>query len=171
MMNLPVRTIVAAALVLLALIAYPVTYYVGKARGASAAHAIDKARELQIVADFDKRYREAEQDYAKRVFDQRMEFATKTAAEKAVDDRQSSDLHAGVERVRVHVVRCRADAAPATTTAPRTDGAGTAELSPDVAGRLYDLAARGDKYARQVTALQAWARSAVALCSQSSYPR
>lgn len=165
------RTVVIIALAIgLVIITHLVAYHTGLNRGSSRAHAEDVEKERAAVAAADAKYRAMEAANEKRVEDLRLEFAKRQAAELAVDSRTAGDLAAGTRRVRVAVTRCGPNpAAPGPTTA-RDDGAETAELAPATATALYTITADCDETARQLTALQSWARSAVQLCNGGTSP-
>jgi prophage endopeptidase len=139
-------------------------YFAGRHSGAEAAHEQDALSAVSAVAAAEQRYRDMEVEHAKRIEALRLEYATKDADAKAVDAEVARDLGSGVRRLRVHVSRCR-PAIPEAAGAPaRADDAATAELAPETAAAFYAIAADGDTAIRQLTALQAWARSAVELC-------
>ena len=139
-------------------------YRLGKSKGAKLAHAEDAVAYQQAMDAANAKYREQEQANAKKVSDLRVEYANREAAAHAADTGMVRDLATGTRRVRIPVASCR----PSTTQAPgspaRVDGPQDAELPPATAAALYAIAADGDTAIRQLTALQAWARSAVVLC-------
>lgn len=165
----------AVAVALIAAAGYGFGYGSGRAAGAKALDAykavvhereLDQERELTAAND---RNRSLEAEHEREISDLRTEYATNQAAAQASDDRRMADLRSGSDRLRVQVAHCRA-AQPGTTTAAAdgVDGAGDAELAPDAAAALWGIASAGDRAIRKLTALQGWARSAVALCGGSA---
>lgn len=95
----------------------------------------------------------------------------RTAYEKQAQDAAVANaatianLRSAEQRVRVKVTDCHDPAVPkSTAAASEPDGSGTAELNPEVAARIWAIAADGERAIRKLIALQAWAREAVELC-------
>ena len=145
---------VLLAVALIALAGYGYGYGSGKADAtAEAAEANDKNRGQ-------------EKAHEQRVADLRAEFAQQQADARARDERTIADLRSGNQRLRLQVSSCSAARSGAAESAPGgADGAGTAELAPETSAALWGIAADGDRAIRKLTALQAWARSAVQLCT------
>lgn len=127
------------------------------------------ARELEqqrALADANDKNRRQEQAHEQRISDLRAGYARAAAEQAARDRRTIDDLHAGYQRLRLQITTRAADAGadPAVAAAFGIDGDGRAELAPEAAAALYGIAADGDAAIRRLTALQAWARSAVELC-------
>ena len=177
------RAVGPIALALIALtIAYG-SYGLGRAHEASVAskrmidyraevHAREMEQQRALAAANDKN-REQEQAHEQRIADLRAEYA-RTAADQAARDRRTiDDLYAGYQRLRLQVTSRPVDpgADPALAAAFGIDGDGRAELAPATAAALYSIAADGDAAIRRLTALQAWARSAVELCGASAQPQ
>lgn len=152
-----------ALVVLLAML--PAAHWLGQRRGRAVQRAEDDARSAAALAAASERYRAKEADHVREVEEVRIEYAKRDAAARALDEARARELASGARRVRVPVTRCGPAAAPAGTPAARVDGAGSAELSPAFAAALDGIACDCDRYARQVTGLQAWARAAVKLCN------
>lgn len=163
---------VLLAVALIALACYGCGYVSGKADAtAKAAEVMDKykeevrARERLLAAANDKN-REQEKAHEQRVADLRAEFARQQADARARDERTIADLRSSNQRLRIQVSSCSAAKSGAAESAPGgADGAGTAELAPETSAALWSIAADGDRAIRKLTALQAWARSAVQLCT------
>lgn len=135
--------------------------------GKAAEKAAERERTLltQLNEANDKN-REQEKSHDKRVADLRAEFAQQQADARARDERTIADLRSGNQRLRLQVSSCGAARSGAAESAPGgADGAGTAELAPETSAALWGIAADGDRAIRKLTALQAWARSAVQLCT------
>ena len=145
-----------------------VAYRTGISRGARKAHGEDTLREQAAVAAAESRYRAQEMASEKRIEQIRVDYAKQQATELAVDTHAVGDLTSGARRVRVQVTRCGTGAAAPGPAAARADGPETAELAPETAASLYAIAADCDANTRQLTALQAWAKSAVLLCNGQS---
>ena len=162
----------AALLVALAIgivaVTHLVAYHTGISRGTKKAHAEDLQREQAALVAAESKYRAQEMANEKRVEQLRVEFAKAQATEQAVDTRVGGDLRAGNQRVRVQVTHCGPSPAAPGPAAARVDDPETAELAPETAASLYAIAADCDATARQLTALQAWSRSAVLLCNGQS---
>lgn len=167
---------VLLAVALIALAGYGYGYGSGKADAtAEAAEALDKykeevrAREREqerLLAEANDKNREQEKAHEQRVADLRAEFAQQQADARARDDRTIADLRSGNQRLRLQVASCSAARSGAAESAPGgVDGTGTAELAPETAAALWGIAADGDRAIRKLTALQAWARSAVRMCN------
>ena len=167
---------VLLAVALIAFAGYGYGYGSGKADAtAEAAEAMDKykeevrAREREqerLLAEANDKNREQEKAHDKRVADLRAEFARSNTEARERDARTVADLRAGNQRLRLQVTACRAT--PTNSPggpAAGADGAGTAELAPETSAALWGIAADGDRAIRKLTALQAWARSAVQLCT------
>lgn len=162
---------VAVAAGLVASAGYGFGYGSGRAKGAEKLDAykvevhereLKQERELSSAND---RNRSLENDHAREVADLRTEYATHQADAKARDDQRIADLRSGNDRLRVQVTNCRTTQPDTAATASGgADGAGTAELAPEAAAALWAIASDGDRAIRKLTALQAWARSAVDLC-------
>lgn len=162
---------VLLAVALIALAGYGFGYGSGKADAtAEAAEAMDKykeevrAREREqerLLAEANDKNREQEKAHEQRVADLRAEFAQQQADARARDGRTIADLRSGNQRLRLQASSCgAAESAPGGV-----DGAGTAELAPETSAALWGIAADGDRAIRKLTAIQAWARSAVQLCT------
>jgi hypothetical protein len=162
--------IVIFGTLLLVIISHVVAYRLGLSRGISREHAINVDRERAAVAAADAKYRAQEMANAKRVEDLRIEFAKRQAAELAVDSRAAGDLASGARRVRVAVTRCGPSPSAPGPAPARVDDTSSAELAPEVAAALYAIAADCDNTARELTALQGWATSAVKLCNGGASP-
>lgn len=167
---------VLLAVALIALAGYGFGYGSGKADAtAEAAEVMDKykeevrAREREqerLLAEANDKNREQEKAHEQRVADLRAEFAQQQADARARDERTIADLRSGNQRLRLQVSSCGAARSGAAESAPGgADGAGTAELAPETSAALWGIAADGDRAIRKLTALQAWARSAVQLCT------
>ena len=154
-----------ALLAILVLAAIGIAYSTGKSRGASAMHAEDVAHEQAALAAAEKAYREQERAHDKVIDQIRVDYARQETAAHAADADVARSLADGARRVRLPVVRCSPDTAALGPTPGRVDDPATAELPGPIAAALYAIAADGDQAIRQLTALQAWARSAVRLCS------
>ena len=160
------RAVVIVALALgLVVVTHLIAYRSGLGRGTTRAHAEDDARDRAAVAAANAKYRAQEMTYEKRIDDLRVDFAKRQATELAVDRGAAAALASGAQRVRVTVTRCSPNPAAPGPASARVDGPETAELAPEVAATLYAIAADCDKNTRQLTALQAWALSAVKLCN------
>lgn len=162
-------------------------YSQGRAAGYTAATEKAQARIEQLKADVHHREmeqqaivaianennRRKEQAHEKRIADLRAEYARAAADQAARDRRTIDDLHSGYQRLRLQVARNAADAKASTAAAAAfgIDADGRAELAPEAAAALYAIAADGDAAIRRLTALQAWARSAVELCGASAQPQ
>lgn len=167
---------VLLAVALIALACYGYGYVSGKADAtAEAAEAMDKykeevrAREREqerLLAEVNDKNREQEKAHEQRVADLRAEFAQQQADARARDERTIANLRSSNQRLRIQVSSCSAAKSGAAESAPGgADGAGTAELAPETSAALWGIAADGDRAIRKLTALQAWARSAVQLCT------
>lgn len=160
-----VRTVgICLALLAAIILTHVAAYYRGAGNGAAKAHAEDAAAQAAALARAESVYRAKELTNEKQIEGIRVEYAARAATETALDAHAGGDLRAGTQRMRVAVARCSPVPAAPGPTASRADVAETAELAPEVAGRLYAIAADGDAAIRQLTALQAWAKSAVTLC-------
>lgn len=160
-----VRKAVAVVCGILAvLVAVRVSYSLGARKGATEAHQQDAVANAAALAKVEALYRAKELVYVKQVEAQRIQYAKQQATEFATDTRITGDLNSGTQRVRIKVARCDPGPASARPAPTRIDDTSTAELAPSVAAALYTIAADGDKAIRQLTALQAWAKSAVILC-------
>ncbi len=121
---------------------------------------------LTQLNEANEKNREHEKAHEQRVADLRAEFAQQQADARARDERTIADLRSGNQRLRLQVSSCGAARSGAAESAPGgADGAGTAELAPETSAALWGIAADGDRAIRKLTALQAWARSAVQLCT------
>lgn len=152
-----------AAIVFLGLACVAVAFVAGHRSGSSEARAKAEADARKALEIADRKYRQQEADHAKQISDLRLGYARLAATEAEKDRAVVSDLDSGAKRVRVRAARC----APVPTTGAASVGADAgaeAELPSAVGARLYDLAADADETARQLTALQAWAKEAVRLC-------
>ena len=153
-----------ALLAILVLAAIGIAYSTGKSRGASAMHAEDVAHEQAALAAAEKAYREQERAHDKVIDQIRVDYAEASTRAAVVDSQAVRSLDTGARRVRIPIVRCSPDAPALGPTPGRINGPETAELPGPIAAALYAIAADGDQAIRQLGALQAWARSAVALC-------
>lgn len=164
------------AAALIALAGYGYGYGSGKATAtAEAAEAMDKYKEEvrardreqeRLLTEANDRNRQLETEHEQRVADLRAEYAQQQADAAARDQRTIADLRAGNQRLRLQVSSCGAARSGAAESAPGgADGAGTAELAPETSAALWGIAADGDRAIRKLTALQAWARSAVQVCN------
>jgi hypothetical protein len=149
---------------LLAVVLFWAFYAWGMSVGNERAKVDERARADIALAKMDAQYRAKEAGHAKAVEQIRMDFTAAQATARADDARVSRDLADGSRRMRFKAARCSPSAPALGPTPGRADGAADAELAPEVAGSLYAIAADGDQAIRQLGALQAWARSAVALC-------
>lgn len=147
-------------------VAVMVANVAGKRAGASKQKVFDQGEAVKAMAVADARYRESETRYAQQVSDVRAKYAGQEGAAKAADARYVSDLRVGSKRLRLPVAAggCP-DAADPRPAAARVDDLPRAELAPEAGAALYGIAADGDEAIRQLTALQAWAKAAVRLCS------
>lgn len=152
----------AAALALAALVLG--SHYLGRRSGAKQAHAEDLAKEQAALVEADARYRKQEKTHDEQVQQLRLAYAAEAAKQEAANDAHARDLRSGAERLRFKVAACRPVAAGAGPTTTRVDDPEEADLAPEVAERIFAIAADGDAAIEQLTALQAWARSAVVLC-------
>ena len=135
--------------------------------GKAAEKAAERERTLltQLTEANDKN-RVQEKAHEQRVADLRAEFAQQQADARARDERTIADLRSGNQRLRLQVSSCGAARSGAAESASGgADGAGTAELAPETSAALWGIAVDGDRAIRKLTALQAWARSAVQLCT------
>lgn len=135
--------------------------------GKAAEKAAERERTLLTqLTEANEKNREQEKAHEQRVADLRAEFAQQQADARARDERTIADLRSGNQRLRLQVSSCGAARSGAAESAPGgADGAGTAELAPETSAALWGIAADGDRAIRKLTALQAWARSAVQLCT------
>jgi len=140
--------------------------------------AADKLAQSQALNAANEHNRQLEKQHDQDIADLRADFAKQQAAAEAADAAELASLRSGNRRLRVQVTAYRAAlAAGPGASAPGADEAGTAELAPAVGASLYAIAADGDTAIRQLTGLQAWARSAVKLCGaqphepQDAHPR
>ena len=167
---------VLLAVASIALAGYGYGYGSGKADAiAEAAEAMDKykeevrAREREqerLLAEANERNRQQEIEHEQRVAALRAEYAQQQADARARDERTIADLRSGNQRLRLQVASCISSQPGSPGAAPGgDDGAGTAELAPEASAALWSIAADGDRAIRKLTALQAWARSAVQLCN------
>jgi hypothetical protein len=140
-------------------------YGVGKARGASKAHAEDAAAATVALQKAESYYREKENAFVKDIADLRVAYTATVAEAKAVDAQVARDLGSGAVKLRLPVAsRCPSTPAPGAP-AGRANGVETAELAPATARSLYSIAAQGDAAIEQLIALQVWAQQAVKLCN------
>ena len=156
-----------ALLVLAAGAACAVFYARGLHLGAEQAHAEDADKARAAVAKVEAEYRETEKVHEKVIDSIRVQYATEAATAKAVDAPILRDLGVGVRRVgvRPNLARCNPNPSPTGTTTTGVNGAGSPEFTPKVGEDLYRIPTDGDRAIRKLTALQAWARSAVTLCN------
>lgn len=134
-----------------------------KVAKASADREAKAARELAALT---AKYRKAEQDHSREVAAIREEYQRHENQARADDAAAIADLKSGTHRLRLQVAKCQAAGAAAPDGAgPAVDGAGAAELAPATAAALYGIASDGDRAIRKLTALQAWATSAMKLCN------
>lgn len=151
---------VVAALVLLA------AHYADVRKAVNKERAACKEQAQRALVSAQERYRTEEEFHAREIQELQTKYANQQQQAAAVDARAMADLGSGVRRLRVPIAsRCPAPTSVAAPTG-RTDDAATAELAPEAARYLYDIAADGDEAIRQLTALQAWARDALKLCGQ-----
>lgn len=121
--------------------------------------------QARLLAEADDKNREQEKTHEQRVSDLRAEFAQQQADAQARDARTIAYLRSGAQQLRLQVTSCStAQANSSGTASGGADGAGGAELAPEVAAALWSIAADGDRAIRKLTTLQGWARSAVQLC-------
>jgi phosphomannomutase len=146
-------------------VAFAATYHAGKVRGAATTHLADVDRERASVAAADAKYRKQEIDNANRIDAIRVAYTKAETTAAVVDSAAVRALDSGVRRVRIAVTRCDPNPTAPGATPTRVDDTPSAELPGPIAATLYAIAADGDQAIRQLTALQAWARSAVALCN------
>ena len=143
----------------------PLAHWRGERVGRAKQKLDDDARSAAALAVASERYRAKEVAHAEQVSTLRLDFARREASARALDEARARELASGARRVRLPVARC-GPAATAPGAAPSgVDGAGSAELPGEVAAALDGIACACDKYARQVTGLQEWARAAVRLCN------
>jgi hypothetical protein len=140
-------------------------YRLGRSLGEKQARAEDAIAYQAAMAKADAKYREQERANAKQVSDLRVEYAKTESSNAASDAGAVRDFAAGVRRVRIPIAACRPSAAQAGAATARVDGPQDAELAGQTASDLEGVTADGDTAIRQLGALQAWARSAVALCN------
>lgn len=165
------RTALIVLIALLVLTAsYWVVWKVGESRGVERARTEDQARAQAALAAAEAKYRQQEVEHEKKVEALRVKFVAEQAVEAATDRQVANDLASGARRVRLTVTRCRPDSAAASSTAARAADSQTAELPGATSAALYAIAADGDQAIRQLSALQAWARTAVELCSGRKKP-
>jgi hypothetical protein len=162
------KAIIVGVLVVTTALTMLTLYRTGLRRGADRMHAADVEHERAAVAAADAKYRAQEVTYAKQIDQLRVEYAKTETTAQVVDSATVRALDAGARRVRLPVVRCGPNPAAAGPTTARADDSASAELPGPVAAALYAIAADGDQAIRQLTALQAWARSAVTLCNGGS---
>lgn len=172
--------IVAGALVLAGAV-----YAVGYANGGSAASATaaetarkvaagvaaDRLKQQEALGAANERYRQAELDHGQEVAQIRADFAASQSKQQAQDAATLADLRSGAHRLRLQVAACHS--AQAGAPGPGSGGvheATYAELAPETSAALYGIAAEGDDAIRELTGLQAWATSAVKLCSGVTKP-
>lgn len=164
--------LVAAALVLGA---YGYGYGSGKANAtAEAADAMDEYKEgvrdrereqERLLAKANEANSELERTYEQRISDLRASLARENAEAAARDASTIADLLTGVKRLRLATANCSSAGAGDPDASPAgANGAGSAELAPETSAALWGIAGDGDRAIRKLTALQDWARSAVALC-------
>lgn len=121
-----------------------------------------KAKAEKEQAELMARATEKEREYEQQISGIRAKAAQENATAAARDARTIRALRNGAKRLRLATADCTP--AKANASAVGTDGAGSAELAPSVAATLWRIAGDGDRAIRKLTALQAWARSAVDLC-------
>ncbi|APL99441.1 Rz protein [Bordetella phage CN1] len=182
----PSKLKVAAALGVAAILLVSAGFGLGYGYGGTkatekAAEAMDAYKEEvrerereqeRLLAEANDRNREQEKAHEQRVADLRAEFAQQQADAAARDQRTIADLRSGNQRLRLQVTSCRAASAGSPEPAPGgADGAGSAELAPETAAALWGIAGDGDRAIRRLTALQAWARSAVQTCNTTENPQ
>jgi hypothetical protein len=143
----------------------------GKRAGAASQRVWDQVQAAAAVATENDKNRKREIDHERQLSDLRRDYAAKAATEAAGDARTAADLGSGAIRMRLPVRRCSVVATASTAAARADDSATVSELAPKTSAALFALAADGDRYARQLAALQTWARSAVVLCSTNGAAR
>jgi len=164
--------LVAAAL---ALGSYGYGYGSGKANAtAEAAQALDKYKEevrarereqARLLVEANEANAELERTHEQRISDLRASLARENAEAAARDASTIADLRDGTRRLRLATANCSSAQAGNTDASPAgADGTGSAELAPETSAALWGIAGDGDRAIRKLTALQEWARSAVALC-------
>lgn len=136
---------------------------------ATAAAAEQAAEQAEALAKANRRTRELEKEHEERIQDLRADFAAREAEARERDSAVIRDLRDGTERLWFQVRSCRSTRPSGTEAAPSgVDGGSSAELTPEASATLWGIAADGDRYARQLTALQEWTKSALELCNGDS---
>jgi len=148
-----------------------VAYGAGERAGVVSQRVLDRSEAAAALAVADAKYRQAEVTYERNVSDLRRTFAAADATANAKDAASGAALRSGAVRLRFPLAARCPEAAGARSAAARVDAATRGELAPEVAAALFAIAADGDAAIRQLTALQAWSRSAVTLCSPPAVPR
>lgn len=135
------------------------------ARKLAAEVAADHLAQVKALAAADAKYRKAEKDHDQEVAQLRIDFAAEAARQHAADAGVVADLRSGARRLRLQVASCAAHPAEVGPATGGVHEAAYAELAPETSATLYGIAAEGDDAIRELTGLQAWATSAVKLCS------
>ena len=145
-------------------------FWFGSSRASRKCDARMTAAESKtavILARADAQYRERESTYEKNTADLRAKYLEAASTARQADTLLAARLVDGSQRMRVHVSNCRpvpASPAPSVEPSVGTDATASAELAPEVAVALWDIASEGDAAIEQLTALQAWAHEATHLC-------
>jgi hypothetical protein len=159
---------VAIVAVIMAGIASVTTYYTGYRHAASKHLAQFHERESELrqaLAQAQGTLREKEREHTRRVSELRDNYEQEARAQSEANAALIADLNSQRQRVRVKVTDCTPHPVPDTGAAPESaDGAGTAELDPATAARIWAIAADGERAIRKLNALQQWALEAVELC-------
>lgn len=109
---------------------------------------------------------ELEQKHEKRISDIRSQLAEANAEAAARDADTIERLRSGTERLLLATTDCDStEAGDSGPSAAGTDGTRRAELAPETSAALWSISGDGDRAVRKLTALQAWAKSAVELCA------
>lgn len=161
---------VAVAVLGIAAGSYGYGYGSGKAKATEEA-AAERAASQQRVAEANEKNREQEKVHELRIRQLLADFVRADEYNRGKDARTIADLRSGNQRMRLRIATCHPAQSGEAGPAPGgADGAGTAELAPETSAALWGIAADGDRAIRKLTGLQAWARSAVQLCSGLTPP-
>lgn len=166
------------SLTLVVIFALAATNYWSYSKGYSNASTLHernaKQREaelLQQVTDAQTALLDAERSHTATVAEIQAGYEIASREAAAANAAVIADLRSSQRRVRIPVTDCLAEPVPEAKPATSADhGAGTAELDPQVAARIWAIAADGDRAAQKLTALQSWAREAVRLCNGNHQP-
>lgn len=160
-------------LLLLVLTSGVVGYQIGEERATELADRaraeVSRQAELRW-AERNQQERQREVEHEQQIADLRSEFAARINRARAENERKLADLRSGHDRLRLPVTGCSgggAGTSPAEASSEGADGTASADVAPETAAALYDIAADGDAAIEQLTALQQWAKEAVKLCSTS----